>query len=54
MGVGNYDSYMIVSYSTCENNFKSTHLKPILNCMWFCLLLGIKDFQQIAVYVNDN
>ena len=28
----------LVLCNTCENNFNSTHLKLILNCMWFCFL----------------
>ena len=36
-------SYMLCS--TCENNFNSTHLKLILNCMWFHLLRDVKDLQ---------
>ena len=46
--------WYLVLCSTCENNFNSNYLKPIINCMWLCLLGSIKDLQTIAKYVNDN
>ena len=35
----------IVRRTICYYQTSSTHLKPILNCIWFCLLCDIKDLQ---------